>query len=693
VKSAAAHGASGGKPLGSGQRLRRPAQTRRRPAVSALQERLRFESFLVELSSAFTRARVQGVDREIELWLEKLAQFIGVERSSLWEMHEGARSVARRYFYMAPGQNPGTNHSPTEEFSWLTEQYLRGNMVIWSRMPDDIPKSAHGERAWAARIGAKSALSIPVRAGRIVCVLVFTSVARYRKWPAALVNRLRLVAEIFTGAVGRQVAQAALEETEARTRALLKALPDPMFVLSPEGVYLDCHARDAQDPLLPSEQLFGRRLDEVLPSELTNRFLAAANHAAQTGDVAELEYAIEVRGDPREYEARMVRRDDGAIVSLVRNITEERRAERRLRESEERFRGAFDHSAIGIALVSLEGRWLRVNAALCGMLGYTEAEMLATDFQALTVPDDLDANLNCVRRARAGEISHYELHKRYIRKDGTTIPALLTVSVVKDAQGQPLYFVSQIQDLTERLRAQLEVERLRLELAHFGRLALTGKLTSSLAHALSQPLTVILSNADTGQRLLASGQSASPAMRELLADIAVSCNRAAEVIHGVRGFLSKERGPQRRVDLNELVRAVADVMNSELILRQIRLEMQLSAAPAEIEADPVELQQVILNLLLNGAEAMSGKAPHERALLVSTARIANEIELGVRDYGPGTDPANMKLLFDPFFTTKPDGMGMGLAICEEIVRRHGGRLWAENNYGSGMTFHCTFPPS
>lgn len=674
----------------------REAPARAQSVVALTSERQRFESFLLELSTSFAQVRSEDIDRQIDVWLAKLARFIRVDRASLWEMSVDEDTVWRRHFYTLPGLEPRPpTDASTREFAWLTEQYRRGNTVVWSRVPDDVPPGATGELAWTQRVRAKSVLCIPTPSGHLICAVVFTCVRRYRNWSAPLISRLRLVAEIFTSAIVRRRAETALQSSEARNRAILQALPDLMFVFSPEGVYLDQHSRDEGELLLPPERFLGRNVRDVLPPDVAESFRRAFAVAAQGGGVVELEYTLPIRGVDQDYEARMVRRDDGAIVSIVRNVTARKRAARELRESEERFRGAFEHSGIGIALVSPEGRWLRVNPALCNIFGYSETELLATDFQSLTAPEDLATNMECLRRALAGEINYYELHKRYIHKDGHLISALLTVSLVRDVQGHPLYFVSQVLDLTEQTRAQLEIERLRLELAHSGRLALTGQLTASLAHELMQPITAVLSNAEAGRRFVsitdAANGFAAEEMQSIFADIVESCTHAAEVVRGVRSFLRKEPRPRGPVDLNGLVKGVAEVVRSELILRQVRLELQLDPQSAAIDADPVELQQVILNLLLNGAEAMSDNPPHDRDLVISTALRDRGVELSVRDRGKGADPANLNLMFEPFFTTKPDGMGMGLPICSEIVRRHKGRLWAENNAGGGMTLRCLLP--
>lgn len=673
-------------------RSRQQAEPRRssRQPGTALTQKLRFESFLLELSAAFATVPVGGMAHQIEEWLGRLAEFIGVDRSSLWELAPGGARIRLLYFHAAPGIYAPSPEASAAGMLWMTEQYRRGNVVAWSRIPDDIPQRAAGEHAWARLISAKSVLCIPMNAGPVIRSIVFTCVRQYHTWPAPLIRRLRLVGEIFSNAVVRQRAEAALQSSESRNRAILKALPDLTFIQSPEGVYLD-YSGDSSQLLVPPEEFLGRRMEEVLPADLAARFRAAFAQVSVTGEVVEVEYELPIRGQPRTYEARMVRREDGAIVSVMRDVTERVRAVRQLRESEERFRGAFVHSAIGIALMSPEGRWLQVNAALCAILGYTESELLATTFQALTVPEDLETNLDHHRRALAGEIDHYELQKRCLHKDGRTISVLLTVSLVRDPCHRPLHFVSQLLDISERIQVQQEVERLRLELTHSGRVALMGQLTASLAHELMQPIAAAVGNAEAGQRLLAADGADLNETRATLADIVENCLRAANVVSGVRSLLRKEPKPRRRVDLNRLVTEVAKMMHSELILRQVRLVTRLDAALPEITGQPVELQQVILNLILNGAEAQSPNPPSGRELLVSTACHPAGIELAVRDRGIGADPEHLRRMFEPFFTTKPNGIGMGLAICSDIIRAHNGRLSAENNTNGGITVRCLLP--
>ncbi|HEY4212527.1 MAG TPA: PAS domain S-box protein [Steroidobacteraceae bacterium] len=394
---------------------------------------------------------------------------------------------------------------------------------------------------------------------------------------------------------------------------------------------------------------------------------------------------------PKRWSAAVVRRL--RVVSSILAVAAARdRSERSLSESEERFRGAFEHSRVGMALVGDDGRWIRVNASLCRMLGYTEDELMARSFQQLTYLDDLGLNLEQFQRALRGEIDHYELEKRYVHKSGAIVPALLTVSVVRDPDRRLLYFVSQLYDLSERQRAQHEIHRLGMELSHFGRLAVMGKLTASLAHQLSQPIMSARLNAEACQALIKNPPALQGVIDAALEDIVLCCERATEVIRDVRGMLRKESAPRERVNLNRVISELVEVTRSDMLVRGVRLAIDLDDSMQSVQGSRIQLQQVILNVLLNAAEALE-HTEGVRNVQIATRSAHSGVEVVVRDNGSGTQQIDLVRIFEPFVTTKPNGMGMGLAICSDIVRAHGGRIWAEPNVPNGITVRCFLPAS
>lgn len=645
---------------------------------------------MVQLSHEVIRASVEDASLQlIELTLRKLAEYLGVDRLTLWELSADGNVVFRRYTHAASGFEAAPSIVPAQEFGWLMDQNRAGRTVVWERIPDDIPQHAERERDYARRNKVKSLLSIPVSAGSCLCVLTFASLSRPRRWPPQLLERLQLLAAIVAAAIARQRAETSLRASEARNRAIVTVLPDLLLVLSPSGVYTDCHCRDESDLLASPAEFLGRTLEDVMPEEVAVKFRTSIAQA-MLGEAVEFEYQLPVRGETRQYEARMVRRDVSSVVCIVRNISQRSRALRQLRESEERFRGLFEHSAIGLAIVGLDGEWIRANAAACAILGYSESELRSLDFQTITHPDDLGANLSKYHEALQGRIEHYQLEKRYLHKEGRFIPVFLSVSIVRNEHKTPLYFVSQLVDLSAVKNAALENDRLRHELAHSDRLALAGQLTASLAHELLQPITAMQMNAQACQHLVAEGAAVMPDIQGGLQDIVASASRAADVIDNVRRLLRREPGDRQPVALNRLVEQIIEVTRHDIMTRKIRLASHLDPSLPEIIGNPIELQQVLLNLLLNGMEALQNVASR-REITVESARVDRVVRLSVQDSGRGVEASVLTRIFDPFYTTKPQGLGMGLTISAEIVRAHGGKIWAEPNSRGGMTVHCAFP--
>jgi signal transduction histidine kinase len=241
-----------------------------------------------------------------------------------------------------------------------------------------------------------------------------------------------------------------------------------------------------------------------------------------------------------------------------------------------------------------------------------------------------------------------------------------------------------------RKQSEEKETRLRDQLILAGRVSLLGELSASIVHEVNQPLCAIISNAQTAQRLLNSDTLDRAELREALADITRDGQRASAVIAHIRGLLKRLPMQRAAIDLNELIREVCDLMRWEMNRRRIPVKLELADQLPAVRGDRVQLQQVLLNLMTNGADAMESVAPQKRELVLrSTVDGADKIVVAVKDSGTGIDPHNSERLFDSFFTTKPDGMGMGLAICKSILDAHGGDIWASANAEAGSTFQFT----
>ena len=241
-------------------------------------------------------------------------------------------------------------------------------------------------------------------------------------------------------------------------------------------------------------------------------------------------------------------------------------------------------------------------------------------------------------------------------------------------------------------KVALEKEsRLREQLALAARVTLMGELAASIAHEINQPLCALASSAGTLRRLLGADPPGVVAAREVARDVAADALRAGEIVSRIRGLFQMAPLRDEPLDLNALVGEVVTLARPELTRRGAAVRVTLGEGLPAVRGDRVGLQQVFLNLLANGAEAMAGLPAERRVLQIGTAGGGPAVRASVRDAGPGLDPATAERIFEAFFTTKPGGLGMGLAVCRSIVQRHAGRIWAEPADGAGTTFHVTLP--
>lgn len=248
------------------------------------------------------------------------------------------------------------------------------------------------------------------------------------------------------------------------------------------------------------------------------------------------------------------------------------------------------------------------------------------------------------------------------------------------------------EEIAERKRAEDEARRHRNQLAHFGRVSMIGEMATSLAHELNQPLTVISGCAQFCINSLRSQKEKPEQLMDAMEQTAEQANRANEIVRRVRGFIHKEEAERQPIDVNEVIRGLADLLRTDAREHGSKLRLELAEPMPLVMADPIQLQQVILNLAHNGIEAMDDRDPVSRCLSIHTSGQSNGVvEVAICDQGVGISSDRLNHIFDPFFTTKSKGLGMGLSISRTIVEAHGGRLWATSDVGDGTVFHFTLP--
>src|SRR5215471_15298880 len=371
---------------------------------------------------------------------------------------------------------------------------------------------------------------------------------------------------------------------------------------------------------------------------------------------------------------------------------ENTRLYRELQEREARIRRLVDANIIGITLWDRQSRTLEANDAFLALVGYSREELASGQ---MPWPELTPAEWRGVDEQRFAELRatgrSAPVEKEYERKDGRRVPVLVGSATFEGQQDAGVSFVL---DLTERKRAEEAVRQTQAELAHAARLTTLGELTASIAHEINQPLGAVVTNGQACLRLLARESPDLPKSRDVVERMIRSGMRASEVITRIRALLQKRDAEKALLNVNEIIHEVTALTSTELSKSAIHVQTALAPDLPPVLGDRVQLQQVILNLILNAKEAMSGAGWQPRELCItSLASVSGEAVVAVRDSGTGLDPRDCDRIFDAFFTTKADGLGLGLSISRSIIEAHSGRLWAAPNEDQGATIQFALPAS
>ncbi len=353
------------------------------------------------------------------------------------------------------------------------------------------------------------------------------------------------------------------------------------------------------------------------------------------------------------------------------------------RQVREQFRRAFEDAVTGMAFLSPEGRIVRVNPILCGMLGRSSRELEGMSVMDITHREDQTLRREILDRLRTGEsaIGPYEM--RYVRSDGRTLWVLASSTLCRDAEGKPLYYVSQMVDLTQKREAEMKLREQEAQLMHASRLITLGEMASGLAHDLSQPISTILQYAETCLDMLERGRTDQvESMIGALKDVVGQAEHTRQIVGRLRTLARRHTPEPRALDINDVIRQTLRLMSHEAERRQVHVTLDLQADLPMVKADPVQFQQLIINLFSNALEAL-GETPVTQRRVAVRSQVVDDLQPRVRvsvcDSGPGPSAQVRSRLFQSFVTTKPSGLGLGLSICKAIVEGHGGRLWYDED--------------
>lgn len=496
--------------------------------------------------------------------------------------------------------------------------------------------------------------------------------------------------------------QAALKESEAHYHSLFDNVPIGLYRTTPDGRVMDANPTLVRMFRCPDkETLLSLRAEEMYVSAEDRQLFMNAVDDRPAGTPYELQMrrcdgaAIWV-----ENQSTVYRDHEGQVLyyeGSLKDITERKLAEKALRESEARFRTAFENASVGMALVSLQGIFLEVNLALAQMIGYGPADMVGKPVAAFTHPEDLDPRAQFIDDLIEGRITSGEQERRFVHRNGTVVWALIWASVQRDQNHQASNFISLVQDITARKRADEEREKLESQLVQAQKMEAIGALAGGIAHDFNNILAAIIGYIELS---LQSEDETAEYLRQGLN----AANRAKDLVKQILVFSRQAHEEKMPVNVEMVVKEVMKFLRAS-VPATINLACRIHGKPGAVLANSVELHQILMNLCTNAVHAIGVKhgaiTIEAQGVVISPADRSTfpdldpgrYIKLSVEDNGQGVPYEIRDRIFDPYFTTKEKGVGtgLGLAVVHGIVKKSNGVIRVESELGKGSSFHIYLP--
>jgi PAS domain S-box-containing protein len=492
-------------------------------------------------------------------------------------------------------------------------------------------------------------------------------------------------------------AQQALEAQAQRLRLIVDTIPGSVWQVGRDGLeYLNRFTHDYTGKR-PEEMIDPGWQDVVHPDDI-QRFRNAWLDTVNKRTPLSIDFRLRRRDGVFRWfrtQGAEIRAEDGAVMGWVGvdiDIDDARRVAEAeaLRKSEQAMRMIIETIPALVWRATPGGILDYVNPRLMTFTGKTLQQLERSDLSDLLHPDDREATLRALNRCLARGES-YALTYRMRNSQGNYRWFEVRADALRDKSGHIAHWCGMHIDIEESRKLQDALRQSQSKLARAAQLATVGELSASIAHEINQPLTAIGANAQACQSWLSRNPVNVDKARASMANIIQDVNGAAVVVQRIRALFKESAPLKTPLNINELIEEVVGYMRYELDRRRIRVELQLQPEPPLNLADRVQIQQVLVNLLQNGADALERSGERARVLLIRSRAQAADMVVEIRDNGIGFEDETR--LFDAFFTTKEEGLGMGLAICRSIIETHAGRIWAARNEPHGAVFGFALPIS
>ncbi|MFQ6022323.1 MAG: PAS domain S-box protein [Acidiferrobacterales bacterium] len=608
--------------------------TERKQAQREIERSLRFERLLSEISAGFVNVAADEVDSRIEAGLGLIGEFVGADETFVIEMHPDSGLCGMTHEWSATGATRGLGFDPaalSETYPRMTAALQRGERILFESL-DDLPAEIRHEWIHTEGVKVNAAIVHPLMVGGELLGALFVHAFQNKRWPQDLVQRLRLVDEIFANALARRRTEQALEE-RLRFESLVSEIATRFSNLPAEQIDEEIEATLVHlGKFMQVERAF---IHEFLEDGTTLR-------ATHLWHAPGFEAAAEVYGtnlnlnEQLPWYASRLERGEPLIFSKLDELPDEAMNEKRF--------------GLSVGIKSSAVIPLTVGGLVVGSLG----------FNAL----------------RAGRMWPAQVIRR--------------IRIVAEIIANALMHKRSQQKLHE---AAQETVKSREHLAHLTRVQIMGEMAAGIAHEINQPLAAIENYAQACGRRLKAGTDSREKIQGLVQKIRDQTVRAGNVLSRLRAMVKRQPIEVKVVNINSVIQETVELANVQMKFHDCRLELELTPSLPTVLVDPIQIQQVALNLIGNGMEAMGSTGRDvEKVVTVRTARTSSGgIEVSVADRGLGITDVEADHMFEPFYTTKRSGIGIGLSVCRNIISAYGGEIWYTRNPAGGAIAHFSLP--